>query len=230
MTVRRVALAYHGIDEVDDASDPKYLIHSAGQLESHVRLLRRLGYGFATAEEVADAGTPDRREALLTFDDGWLNWLTVALPVLERLDVRGTFYVCPGWWGGRHPDVAGDAGRLLEEADARALHLAGMELGSHSMSHPDLRTLDDGELTRELTESKSAVERITGRACRTFAYPYGTFDERVAEAVASAGYDLAFTWQPGPWRRHAAPRLPAPARRGAVPLALKLMGVRKRAA
>jgi len=103
-----------------------------------------------------------------------------------------------------------------------------MELGSHSLTHPDLRKLDDEALAFELADSKTAVERITGRPCRTFAYPYGLYDERVVRAVGAAGYELAFAWLPGPWLPLEAPRLPAPPRHGALRLALKLAGLRRR--
>ena len=102
-----------------------------------------------------------------------------------------------------------------------------MELGSHSLSHFDLRKLSDAELAAELSDSKQAVEAITGRPCRLFAYPYGLYDDRVVEAVGTAGYELAFAWLPGPWRPLEAPRLPAPPRHGAGRLALKLLGVRR---
>ena len=142
--------------------------------------------------------------------------------------VRGTFFVCPGLFGARHPDVSGEEGALLAEPEARALHEAGMELGSHSLSHPDLRKLSDDELGVELRDSKESVEAITGEACRLLAYPYGLYDERVLQAVGAAGYELAFAWLPGPWRPLEAPRLPAPPRHGAGRLALKLLGLRRR--
>jgi peptidoglycan/xylan/chitin deacetylase (PgdA/CDA1 family) len=103
-----------------------------------------------------------------------------------------------------------------------------MELGAHSQTHADLLLVDGRDLAYELRESKAAVERITGRPCRTLAYPYGNRDERVVEAAAEAGYELAFAWLPGPWRQLEAPRLPAPPRHGALRLALKLAGVRRR--
>jgi peptidoglycan/xylan/chitin deacetylase (PgdA/CDA1 family) len=142
--------------------------------------------------------------------------------------VRATFYVSTGLLGQQHPQVSGDEGRLLDAADAKALAEAGMELGSHALTHRDMRALDDDELARELQESKADVEKITGRPCRTLAYPYGLYDDRVTEAAAAAGYELAFAWLPGPWRPLAAPRLPAPPRHGALRLALKLAGVRRR--
>lgn len=224
---RPVVLVYHGVDHVDDASDPRRLITSPEHVEAQVRFLQRCGYSFVTAGELAADGPPSRRTAALTFDDGWLSWRGVALPLLERLGVRATFFLCPGLWGRQHPDVAGEAGRLLDENGARSLHEAGMELGSHSLSHHDLRTLDDATLERELGASKAALEEISGEPCRTFAYPYGLVDDRVERATSAAGYDLAFGWLPGPWRPFAVPRLPAPPRHGAGRLALKLLGLRR---
>jgi peptidoglycan/xylan/chitin deacetylase (PgdA/CDA1 family) len=223
-----VVLAYHGVGVVDDDADPKHLVVSPGHLEAHVRYLRARRYEFLTAGELAPATRPAEGTAVLTFDDGWRSSLTGALPLLRAFGVRATFFVCPGLWGAQHPDVDGEAGRLLDESEARALHESGMELGSHTLSHPDLRLLDEDELRRELVESKRSLEGLTGEPCRLFAYPYGLFDEREERAVADAGYELAFAWLPGPWRALAAPRLPAPPRHGAPRLALKLLGVRSR--
>jgi peptidoglycan/xylan/chitin deacetylase (PgdA/CDA1 family) len=219
-----VALAYHGVGSASDRVDPHRLVVSPSHLEAHLRFLLRRGYRFLTASEIDPARRPAPRTALLTFDDGFAGWVTHVLPLLRRLGLRATFYPCPGWWGGSHPLVSGDEARLLGEDGARALHEAGMELGSHSLTHPDLRGLDDAELARELQGSKAAIEEVTGAACRTFAYPYGLYDERVVAAVAEAGYSLAFAWLPGPWKALEAPRLPPPPRAGAWKLALKLPG------
>jgi peptidoglycan/xylan/chitin deacetylase (PgdA/CDA1 family) len=228
---RPVVLVYHAVDHVTPQADPSMLVTAPRHLEAHIRMLLRRGYRFLTAEQLLDEARGERpppRTAVLTFDDGWADWLSVGVPLLRRLGVRGTFYVCPGRWGARDDLVEGEAGRLVDLEEARELHESGMELGSHSMSHPDLRKLDDDALAHELSASKAAVERITGRPCRTFAYPFGLFDGRVEQAVATAGYELAVTWQPGPWQAFATPRLPAPARHGAIWLALNILGVRHR--
>jgi peptidoglycan/xylan/chitin deacetylase (PgdA/CDA1 family) len=226
---RTVVLAYHGVGSTEDEHDPNGLILSPDRFASQIAMLRRLGFGFATAEELLD-GRPRGRTAVLTFDDGWASSLDEIAPILGRFGARGTFYVNPGLWGIQHPDVQGPPGRLLDREGALALLAAGMELGSHTMSHPNLTTLDDAELARELSDSKRAVEDLTGRPCRTFAYPYGKFDGRVSAAAEAAGYELAFAWRPGPWRQFEAPRLPAPPRHGGGRLLLKLLGVRRRRA
>ncbi len=226
-----VVLVYHAVDDVAAQADPSMLVTAPRHLEAHVRMLLLRGYRFFTAEELLDefgGHRPPPQTAALTFDDGWADWLTVGVPLLQRLGVRATFYISPGRWGVHDDLVQGEAGRLLGSQEARALYDLGMELGSHSMSHPDLRKLADDALAGELSASKAAIEWITGRSCRTFAYPFGLFDERVEQAVADAGYELALTWQPGPWRALATPRLPAPARHGAAWLGLNMLGVRRR--
>jgi peptidoglycan/xylan/chitin deacetylase (PgdA/CDA1 family) len=95
------------------------------------------------------------------------------------------------------------------------------------MSHRDLRRLEGVELARELGRSKAAIEELTGRPCRTFAYPFGLLDERVGRPMERAGYELAFAWLPGPRRRLEASRLPSPIRHGGWTLALKMRGLRR---
>jgi peptidoglycan/xylan/chitin deacetylase (PgdA/CDA1 family) len=217
-------LVYHGLGPPDDAR----LLITLDRLESQIRYLQRRGYTFRTAEDLVEEGEPGKGTVVLTFDDGFRSWLTDGTPLLRRLGVRGTFYVATGLLGQQHPQVSGDEGRLLDADEAKALAESGMELGSHATTHRDLRSLDEDELAAELQESKAVVETITGRPCRTLAYPYGLYDDRVTHAAASAGYDLAFGWLPGPWAPLAAPRLPAPPRHGALRLALKLAGIRGR--
>jgi peptidoglycan/xylan/chitin deacetylase (PgdA/CDA1 family) len=227
---RPVVLAYHGVGSTDEGNDPDRLIVSANHLKEHIHLLRGRGYRFLTAEEALDVATASglpAATAVLTFDDGFENWLTHAAPLLQELGVPATFFVCGAWDGGQHPEVRGALGRLLDRAGWARLAGMGMELGSHAFTHRDLRTLNDEELTTELIASKQAVEETTGRICRTIAYPFGLFDERVQRAVGRAGYEGAFDWLPGRWDPFAIPRLPGPPRHGARRLSLKLLGLRR---
>ena len=224
-------LAYHGVNKVAAGDDPDRLVLAPRLLERQLRLLQRLGYSFCTAAQLADRGAdqrPPAATAVATFDDGWSDALSEVLPLLQRLRISASFYVCPGWWGGQHPLVSGEAGRLLDADGARALHEAGMEVGSHTLTHPDLRGLDDVALATELRDSREAVAAATGAPCRTLAYPYGLSDARVRAAAGAAGYELSLGWLPGPWDRFDVPRLPGPPRHGAARLAVKLLaGVRR---
>jgi peptidoglycan/xylan/chitin deacetylase (PgdA/CDA1 family) len=223
-------LVHHGVGTVGTEEDPDRLVVSPAHLESQLRLLLRLGYAFVTAREALErfpSGRLPRGTAMLTFDDGWRDGLTVVAPLLERLGIRASFYVCPAMWGAQHASVTGPAGALLTRDEALELHDRGMEVASHALTHPDLRKLGDTALATELRDSKAAIEELTGSPCRTFAYPFGLFDARVRTAVGAAGYELALAWQ---LRRGYDPlavgRLPGPPRNGAGLLALKLLGLR----
>ena len=109
-------LVYHGVAEPNDG-DTSRLPTAPRHVEAHIRFLQKRGFRFLTAEELLD-GMPSGRTAVLTFDDGFRNWVIAAQPLLERLGVRGTFYLCPGRYRMQHPEVAGEQGRLLDEAEA----------------------------------------------------------------------------------------------------------------
>lgn len=230
MIRRPTVLVHHGVGEAAPESDPVGLVVPPDKLHSQLRLFTRLGYRFRTAEDLLDGPRPlppPSRTACATFDDGLASDLHVAAPLLEELGIRGSFYVCPGLWGGQHASIHGDTGRLLTRDEAGELSARGMELGSHAMTHGDLRALDDAALEAELTESKAAIEELTGRPCRAIAYPFGLHDERVEAAAMQAGYELGLSWGPGRWRPEAIPRIPGPPRHGALRLGLKLFGIRR---
>jgi peptidoglycan/xylan/chitin deacetylase (PgdA/CDA1 family) len=116
----------------------------------------------------------------VTFDDGYAAHATVALPELRARGMVGTFYV-----------TAGDIGaeglpRHLSADDLRELAGAGMEIGSHSVTHPDLTLLDDTALDGELVDSRRVLRDLTGQSVTTFAAPFGTYDDRVRARIAEA--------------------------------------------
>ena len=83
--------------------------------------------------------------------------------------------------------------RMMTWDELRALHGAGHEIGSHSISHPLLVQLDDDELETELVQSKRTLERELSTTITSFAYPNGDHDDRVTAATKAAGYENAVT-------------------------------------
>src|SRR5262245_50386563 len=123
--------------------------------------------------------------AAVTFDDGYRCTVTRALSVLRAQGVPATVFV--------------DTGRLntsssaLRADDVRALSDAGMEIGSHSLTHTDLTHLDDQTLRMELTRSRERLSAITRVDVTGFAYPFGCYNRRVLSAVSESGYQYACT-------------------------------------
>src|SRR4051812_44425867 len=81
-----VVLAYHAVGDVEDADDPHRLVLSPARLEGQLAMLRRRGYRFVTAADLAASGAEAAPgTAVLTFDDGWLDALTDVVPLLQKV-------------------------------------------------------------------------------------------------------------------------------------------------
>jgi peptidoglycan/xylan/chitin deacetylase (PgdA/CDA1 family) len=169
-------------------------------LERQVRLLLRRGYRPATLDDVVAA----RHSAPLlhvTFDDAYRSVLA-ALPILGRLGVPATIFVCASFAAdGRALDIP----ELSAETRWHAAELAtltwdelrnvvgeGTHVESHTLTHPHLTGLADEELEHELRASREAVQRQLGGSCSYLAYPYGEHDVRVARVAQGVGYRAAF--------------------------------------
>jgi peptidoglycan/xylan/chitin deacetylase (PgdA/CDA1 family) len=126
------------------------------------------------------------RAVLITFDDGYRNVLTEAAPLLNRLGIRATAFVITG-------RISNGDSSFLTWRQLRALEELGIEIGSHTVSHPDLRTLGDRALATELLNSRRQLERALGHPVQWLAYPYGGHDSRVVAAARRAGYLLTST-------------------------------------
>ncbi len=168
------------------------------RFERHLRLLLRLGYRPATAEQ---ALVGHGRLLHVTFDDAYTS-LLAAVSVLERLGVPSTVFVCTSYArDGRPldvPELADDLRARPEELETmtwsslRDLVDRGVEVGSHTVSHPHLPELGDEGLASELVASRNEISDVLGVPCRLFAYPYGAQDPRVRAAARAAGYHAAF--------------------------------------
>jgi peptidoglycan/xylan/chitin deacetylase (PgdA/CDA1 family) len=199
---RRLAcFAYHSIH----ADGPPVLSLAPDSFEDHLRRLRRRGFRSARLsdlEALADGGRPAGRMVSLTFDDGYLDNYTTALPLLREYGFSALFFVLPTFvdeggpldWKGvekahaSHPDVM----RSMTWPMVEEMVEAGMEFGSHTISHPRLPTLGDEELAQELLDSRRRMIDRLGQ-CDSLAYPFGNWDARVERAAAAAGYRFAFT-------------------------------------
>ena len=129
------------------------------------------------------------RSVVLTFDDGRRDFLTNAAPVLREHHFTATLFVVTGSLGGTTQWSSFDkTNALLNRDELSELRSQGFRLGSHTVTHTDLRTLDEARLAQELTESYSAIAEL-GESFVPFAYPGGTFTRRERDAVERAGYD-----------------------------------------
>lgn len=125
---------------------------------------------------------------VLTFDDGFQNFYTSAFPVLAQYGFNATVFLvtdhCDRYndWPGNPRDFP--RSKLLSWKEIKELNKLKIEFGSHTRTHTDLRKIGPEQITRELVESKLAIEDALGCEVKTFAYPFGSYDELARKAVA----------------------------------------------
>ncbi|MFL6694178.1 MAG: polysaccharide deacetylase family protein [Ramlibacter sp.] len=142
-----------------------------------------------------------RRERLgkvfgITFDDGYENNLTCALPILTSLGFTATVFVVSGQLGGTNewdrPRGVRPA-RIMDVDQMRTWEAAGMEIGAHTRSHPVLTSCDRQTAEAEIHGSKADLESVLGHAISSFSYPHGLFSDAHVDAVRAAGFEFAVT-------------------------------------
>lgn len=192
-------LAYHSID--DDWDDPLAVTAAAFQAQmARVARMTPLPLPQYVAR-LRELRLP-RGAVAVTFDDGYRNLLTRALPICESLGIACAAFVTTanidrGEPLGGRPESR-SANRPLAWEEVRALARAGWTIGSHTVTHRDLvAATDDEELAAELTASRTRIAEMLADGCEIMSYPYGRHDERVRSAVATAGYTAALTLPTG---------------------------------
>lgn len=186
--------------------------------DRHLRFFRQRG-DFISLDRVVELltqrGGIGGRYFCVTFDDGFQNCVTNALPILVQHKCPATFYLPTAAIDGGAPTTAASTPRRslaaaarmpadhLDWQECRFLSEAGMVIGSHTHSHVCLAELDEAAATQELTLSKQRIEAEVGRPCVHFAAPWGRpsvdFDPQTHPALARRlGYHSFATTQRGP--------------------------------
>jgi peptidoglycan/xylan/chitin deacetylase (PgdA/CDA1 family) len=197
-------LLYHRVAAVPEGLERPTMNVPPGRFAAQLEHLLEAGYRFTTVGEVlesARAGMPlPPRQAVLTFDDGFMNLHHNVLPVLARLGVPATVFVTTAFldstepfpfddWGRRHRDQAPPlAWQPLSWAQCRELERSGLvEVGSHTHTHRNFK--GKAELfSEDLATSLELLERHLGPGARSFSFPFGSVRRGFAgpELVAAA--------------------------------------------
>lgn len=187
-------LMYHRIGTARNGSIVSGQYVSSDLFEKQLRFLQRRGYtpmsltDFVKALREPEAGT---KPVAITFDDGYESVYTHALPILTRLGMTSTVFVVTGQvgdtnsWDQEKGDVSESMMDVEQMLDAQR---RGMEIGSHSWSHPDLNLCSEHQAFDEIAGSKIQLEQILGKPANWFSYPYGSESEQIRNIVKSAGY------------------------------------------
>ena len=190
-------LMYHWVN--DDLGD-KLRLYGVTPLafRSQLGWMRTLGYRSVPLERVLE--NEGGRRVVLTFDDGYVDNVENALPVLEELGMTATVFVVTDRAGGVNAWDAkhGDAPRpLLSWERMRALDGGVLRFEPHSRTHPFLPSVPAETAREEIVGSKKRLEDELGREALAFSYPHGEFNEGIEGMVREAGFRMAVTDRQG---------------------------------
>ncbi|HEV7127504.1 MAG TPA: polysaccharide deacetylase family protein [Ktedonobacterales bacterium] len=190
-------LGYHRVVETMPPDDACWLCVPRHEFERQLAWFARLGYRTISLDTVGELlarnqPIPPRRFAI-TFDDGYLDNLSVAAPVLSWFGFSATVYMVAARIGGTNiwDPHASCAAPLMDWQHLRAWRALGHAVGSHTLTHPHLSTLRPDAARRELVDSRRTLEDGLGEAVPTFCYPYGDWSATTVALAEEAGYTLA---------------------------------------
>lgn len=194
-TVRIPILLYHYVENVQDPKDTirKSLSIPPAVFGLQVQTLKDNGYTFMTTGElgmVLDGKmTLPKNPVILTFDDGYRDFYTDVFPILQQYNAKAVAYIIS--------DFINSPNYLFDWQLRSIISSKLVEVGAHTLTHPDLTKLPLIAMQDQITQSKSALENMFGIPVVSFAYPYGTFNQQTVAAVKLAGFSTAVTTLPG---------------------------------
>ena len=230
-------LMYHSIsDNLFAKSHPYYQINtSPGTFARQMRWLRQNGYRTLDLAEMLHAmhaGEDLSRVVVITFDDGYQDFYTEGLAVMKQCGFTATIFLATDRI--QNVSVRVEGADYLTWREVRELHAEGIRFGSHTVTHPDLRSLGPEQIDYELGYSKEIIEQKLGAPVTSFSYPFAfpeedtDFTRYLFDALANHGFENGVSTILGRAKREnnpfCLPRLPVNSWDDAALLRAKLEG------
>jgi peptidoglycan/xylan/chitin deacetylase (PgdA/CDA1 family) len=171
---------YHDLAESIDNVAPGHqpYVLAPAVFRRQMKLAAEAALRAVSVSEWCAAGEPGDALAI-TFDDGHVSNHDVALPILVECGLKATFFITAGAVG---------KGDTMSWEQIRRLHGAGMEIGSHTLTHRPPSTLNDAELRHELVESRRILQDGLGAPITSISSPTGFFNARMSDIAREVGY------------------------------------------
>ena len=176
-----------------DATIPS-LYECPDQFMAQLSYLKDNGWQAITVDQVADMVAnrqcPPPKQFVISIDDGAVDGYDNAAPIMENLGMRGSFFVTSGVPGGLRPGK-------IDWDQLRDLVARGHAIGNHTETHQNLKVQPPDVIETEIEGAQQIFDDQLGFRPRTFAYPYGRYNDSAIAQVAASGFELAFTVHAG---------------------------------
>jgi peptidoglycan/xylan/chitin deacetylase (PgdA/CDA1 family) len=203
---RVIILCYHGVTERLNRhpNDPAGLHIRADRFETQLNYLRRHYQVISLAKflEARRTNAPlPNHSVVLTFDDGYRNFLTGALPRLAEREMPASVFLItdriPDESQSNHAWSELDDETFLSWDEVRELHQHGVEFGSHTCSHRKLSQIAASDAEHELRISQQKIRGHLSQTVMPLAFPYGAYSDAVVAMARELPYTCALTTDAG---------------------------------
>jgi peptidoglycan/xylan/chitin deacetylase (PgdA/CDA1 family) len=188
-------LMYHKLGSAPRGTKLRGLYVSAALFTEQLQEWRAAGGAWNLLDH-----TPQQPGMVVTFDDGFLNTLTLGLEPLREAGCCAMQFLVPGLIGkiNQWDLVIGEVPEaLMNVAQIKEWLAAGHQIGAHTMTHPRLTQIPLAQAREEIAASKKMLEDLFGQPICHFAYPYGDWNAAVRDLVIEAGFETACTTETG---------------------------------
>ncbi|HEY3423938.1 MAG TPA: polysaccharide deacetylase family protein [Negativicutes bacterium] len=181
-------LLYHRVGSESDA-----LTISTTRFQQDMEIISQEGYHTLSLNQLkqrlqGNLSILPTKPIVITFDDGYLNNYTNAFPILQKFAMTASFYIITGMVGNND---------RLNASHIREMETAGMDFGSHTVTHRSLAELTAQEVATELNKSKFDLEQMLGKSVDFAAYPCGSYKAETLNIAGEAGYMGGFSTHDG---------------------------------
>ena len=191
-------LMYHSVSEHATTKFRRFAVAPA-LFHEHMAYIHQHNYTPMTITQLVHAraqgaASLPERPVVLTFDDGFADFYTAALPILQEYNFLATLYIVTAFVGRTSLWLQheGEAQRpMLSWEQVASISAAGIECGGHTHTHPQLDTLSSTQAREEIVECKRILEQRLGQEIESFAYPFGYHTATTQRLVREAGYTSA---------------------------------------
>ena len=187
-------LMYHSIGKPPKGVKTPNLYVTPKMFKFQMWYLKWAGFNVLSLKDLIASVQKDEKNAkriALTFDDGYQDFYENAYPVLRRYGYPSTVFIIPGLMGGKNDwDFSHEnaAKPLMDWKTVIEISKNGVDIGSHTKTHPCLLDLSPHEIAVEAIDSKREIEKRLDRPIEFFCYPYGKYNAGAREEIRKAGY------------------------------------------
>lgn len=192
-------LMYHQVGKFDNPKLHRAVYCHVDRFRSQMQFMKAWGYNVISLKDACDCIFKNKpippKAVVLTFDDGCDNFREYAWPILKEFNYPATMFLVADLIGKetKWMDDVPEKSPLMTKEAILELHKEGVNFGSHTLNHVKLALCDEKMMKEEIFSSKAKLEDLLGKEIIDFCYPYGNYNQKVADTVKEAGYQTGLT-------------------------------------